>query len=78
MDLNVGKELATLNRMSVDALQARYAEVFGEPTNGRHKQWLVKRIIWRLQSLAETAQGVGSMEVAILIAQRRQPAERGF
>ena len=53
MDLNVGKELAALNRMSVDALRARYAEVFGEPTNGRHKQWLVKRIIWRLQSLAE-------------------------
>jgi hypothetical protein len=53
MDLNVGKELAALNRMSVDALRARYAEVFGEPTNGRHKQWLVKRIIWRLQALAE-------------------------
>jgi DUF2924 family protein len=34
-------------------LRARYAEVFGEPTNARHKQWLVKRIIWRLQSLAE-------------------------
>jgi hypothetical protein len=53
MDLNVGKELAALNRMSVDALRARYAEVFGEPTNGRHKQWLVKRIIWRMQALAE-------------------------
>lgn len=53
MDLNVGKELAALNRMSVDALRARYAEVFGEHTNGRHKQWLVKRIIGRLQSLAE-------------------------
>jgi hypothetical protein len=53
MDLNVGKELAALNRMSVDALRARYAEIFGEPTNGRHKQWLVKRIIWRMQSLAE-------------------------
>jgi hypothetical protein len=53
MDLNVGKELAALNRMSVDALRERYAEVFGEPTNGRHKQWLVKRNIWRLQSLAE-------------------------
>jgi hypothetical protein len=53
MDLNVGKELAALNRLSVDALRARYAEVFGEPTNGRHKQWLVKRIIWRMQSLAE-------------------------
>lgn len=53
MDLNVGKELAALNRMSVDELRQRYVAVFGEPTNGRHKQWLIKRIIWRMQSLAE-------------------------
>lgn len=53
MELNVGKELAALNRMTVDTLRARYAEVFGESTNGRHKQWLVKRIIWPMQSLAE-------------------------
>lgn len=53
MDLNVGKELAALRRMTVGELRARYAEAFGEPTNGRHKEWLVKRIIWRLQSLAE-------------------------
>lgn len=53
MDLNVGKELSELRRASVDGLRARYAEVFGEPTNGRHKDWLVKRIIWRIQSLAE-------------------------
>lgn len=53
MDLNVGKELSALSRMSVDELRQRYAAVFGEPTNGRHKQWLVKRIIWRMQSVAE-------------------------
>ena len=50
--LQLDESLAALNRMTVDALRARYAEVFGEPTNGRHKQWLVKRIIWRMQSLA--------------------------
>ncbi len=53
MNLNVGKELAALRRMTVGELRARYAEVFGEITNGRHKDWLVKRIIWRLQSLAD-------------------------
>jgi hypothetical protein len=53
MNLNVGKELAALRRMSVGQLQTRYAEVFGEPTNGRHKEWLVKRIIYRLQAMAE-------------------------
>ena len=53
MNLNVGKELAALRRMTVGELRARYAEVFGETTNGRHKDWLIKRIIWRLQSLAD-------------------------
>ena len=53
MDLNVGKELAALRRMPVRDLQSRYAEVFGETTNTHHKEWLVKRIIWRMQALAE-------------------------
>lgn len=53
MSLNVEKELAALRRMTVGELRARYAEVFGEPTNGRHKDWLVKRIIWRMQAVSE-------------------------
>ena len=53
MALNVTKEVAAMKRMTVDQLRARYAEVFGEPTNGRHKQWLIKRIAWRMQANAE-------------------------
>ncbi len=53
MELNVGKELAALQRMSVSELRAKHAEVFGEATNARHKQWLVCRIIWRIQAQAE-------------------------
>jgi len=51
--LNVAKEVAALERMTVDQLRAKYAEVFGERTNGRHKEWLIKRIIWRMQANAE-------------------------
>ena len=51
--LNVDKEVAAMERMTVDQLRAKYAEVFGEPTNGRHKQWLVKRIAWRMQANVE-------------------------
>jgi len=51
--LNITKEVVALQRMTVSELRLRYAEVYGEPTNGRHKQWLVKRIVWRMQSLAE-------------------------
>lgn len=51
--LNIAKEIAALERMTVDQLRAEYAAVFSEPTNGRHKQWLIKRIIWRMQANAE-------------------------
>ena len=51
--LNIAKEVAAMERMTVDQLRARYAEVFGETTNGRHKQWLIKRIAWRMQANAE-------------------------
>ena len=51
--LNIAKEVAAMEWMTVDQLRARYAEVFGERTNGRHKEWLIKRIIWRIQANAE-------------------------
>lgn len=53
MDLNVEKELAALNRMTVEELRAKYAEVFHETNRSRHKQYLVKRIIWRMQANVE-------------------------
>ncbi|HZT79147.1 MAG TPA: DUF2924 domain-containing protein [Gemmataceae bacterium] len=53
MDLNVGKEVAALARLTVKELRARYAEVFGEETLAQNKTWLVRRIAWRLQALAE-------------------------
>src|SRR5262245_56106968 len=53
MKMNVSKEVAALGRMAVKELQARYADVFGEETHAHHKQWLIKRIAWRLQALAE-------------------------
>jgi hypothetical protein len=51
--MNVGKELAALRRMPASDLRSRYAEVFGETTNTHHKEWLIKRIIYRMQVLAE-------------------------
>jgi hypothetical protein len=53
MNLNVGKELAALQRLSVTELRDRYAEAFGEGTNANNRAWLIKRIAWRLQALAE-------------------------
>ncbi len=53
MHVNVAKELAALEAMTVSELRAKYAQVFGEETRVGNKAWLVKRIIWRLQALAE-------------------------
>ncbi|QDU76940.1 hypothetical protein Pan97_39970 [Bremerella volcania] len=53
MKLNIAKEVASLQRMTVRELRRRYAEVFGEETRAGNKAWLIKRIAWRLQSLAE-------------------------
>jgi hypothetical protein len=53
MTVNVTKEVAALGRMTLKELRARYAEAFGEGTNAANKAWLIKRIAWRLQALAE-------------------------
>lgn len=53
MKLNIAKEVAALEQMTVGQLQQRYADVFGEPVRSRHKQYLIRRIAWRLQANAE-------------------------
>jgi hypothetical protein len=49
--LNVGKEVAALERLAVGELRERYAELFQETTRACNRKWLVRRIIWRMQSL---------------------------
>ena len=53
MSINVAREVAALQRLTVPQLRQRYAEVYGETTNANNRPWLVKRIVWRLQALAE-------------------------
>jgi hypothetical protein len=53
MQLNVGKEVAALRRLTTGQLRQRYAEVFGKTTNANNKAWLIKSVAWRLQALAE-------------------------
>ena len=53
MDSALAKEVAALPRLSFAQLRARYAELFHEPTRVGNRSWLVRRIAWRLQALAE-------------------------
>jgi len=49
----VSRDLAALQRLTIPELRRRYAEVFGEATNANNRVWLLKRVAWRLQALAE-------------------------
>src|SRR5215813_485805 len=53
MHAPLADELATLGQLTVTGLRTRYAELFGEETRVGNKLWLIRRIAWRLQALAE-------------------------
>ena len=53
MPLNLTHEVAALDRLGVADLRLRFAALFGEPTRAGNKTWLIKRLAWRLQALAE-------------------------
>jgi hypothetical protein len=53
MTANITHELAALRRMTPQQLRQRYVEVFGEQASTKNKGWLLRRIAWRLQCLAE-------------------------
>ena len=50
MKMNMAKELAALGRMTVTQLREKHVEVFGEATRSGNKDWLRKRIAWRIQA----------------------------
>jgi hypothetical protein len=53
MGINIGHEIAVLKDTTVGQLRQKYREVFGEVTRVGNKDFLFKRITWRIQSLAE-------------------------
>jgi hypothetical protein len=47
------KELHALEQLTTSELSARYLQLFGQPVRTRHKTYLVRKIAWRMQSLAQ-------------------------
>ena|SRR5437660_751154 len=45
--------IAGLQRLTMQELRVRNAELFGEATALKNRTWLLRRVAWRLQSLAE-------------------------
>src|SRR5829696_6888912 len=50
---SIEQTLPALRRMTPAQLREQYLEVFGEPSRTGNKDFLFKRIAWRIQSLAE-------------------------
>jgi hypothetical protein len=53
METAMRKEIDELSRMTVGQLRQKYLEAFGEESRSNHKQFLFRRIAWRIQALAE-------------------------
>ncbi|HLP82881.1 MAG TPA: DUF2924 domain-containing protein [Phycisphaerales bacterium] len=51
-DASIDAQLEALTDMTVTQLRVRYTEVFGEQTTSGNKQWLYRRVAWRIQALA--------------------------
>ncbi|WP_141620341.1 DUF2924 domain-containing protein [Myxococcus sp. AB036A] len=50
---DVPQQLAALASMSVPDLAEKYLELYGEPTRSRNRDYLKKRLAFRIQELAE-------------------------
>lgn len=57
-----------LARLSVAQLQRRYADLFGESTSLKHKAQLIKRILWRVQAVAQGGLSERARQIAAGLA----------
>ena len=63
MAIDVDQELSVLKNVRTSDLRERYAQLHGEQSRSGNREYLIKRIIWRLQAidqgdLAERAQQI--------------------
>jgi hypothetical protein len=53
MDTAVLKQIEQLRSLTANGLRTKYREVFGEDSRSGNKDYLYRRIAWRLQANAE-------------------------
>jgi hypothetical protein len=69
MAIDLDQECSRLKQATVSALRQRYAKVFGEsPPHTGNRIWLLRRILWRLQALADGALSERAQRQAALLA----------
>lgn len=53
MDAAIVKEIEQLRSLTVNGIREKYREVFGEDSRSGNKDYLYRRVAWRLQANAE-------------------------
>ena len=53
MNLSLEVQIEELRKLPAIALQAKYLELFGEESRSGNRQFLFRRVAWRLQAVAE-------------------------
>ena len=53
MKMTTKQKIAEIQRMTVGEMRREYIEVFGEETRSGNRQWMYRRLAWRLQALDE-------------------------
>lgn len=68
MKIDVAAEVRRMMKMTVPELRERYAAEFGEQTRSGNKDFLIKRVTWRMQANAEGGLSERAMKRAMEIA----------
>ena len=50
---DIGRQVALVDAMTTEEIREGYAKLFGESSRSSSRTWLIKRIAWRMQALAE-------------------------
>ena len=53
MPTDIEQEIEALHSMTTSELAERYAELHGQPVRTRHRAYLIRKVAWRIQALAE-------------------------
>ena len=53
MDASLDIEIEQLRKLRIRALRTKYRDLFGEESRSFNKQFLFRRVAWRMQALAE-------------------------
>src|SRR5947209_15658364 len=53
MNAELNQHIDPLRHMTTAQLQLKYRELFGQASRSNHKDYLFRRVAWRMQALAE-------------------------